>query len=129
MIAGGAAAGFVLARRAADAVPARRKKRRRRVDVAYRPSCRRAEAPPRPCAAGGRRQHRETQMESKLAERDALQQKMDAQALSSLKLAPVITKKAEVWPNTAREDRQRAGHLGPDPAHLDPRGGDDAETQ
>ena len=45
----------------------------------------------------------ETQIESQLAERDALQAKMDAQALSSLKLAPVITKKAEVFAKHLRE--------------------------
>jgi|SRR5271157_424094 len=45
----------------------------------------------------------EQQLESQLAERDALQQKMDAQALTSLKLAPVITKKAEVLAKHLRE--------------------------
>lgn len=45
----------------------------------------------------------EKQIESQLAERDALQQQMDAQALSSLKLAPVITKKAEVFAKHIRE--------------------------
>ena len=45
----------------------------------------------------------ENQMESQLAERDALQAKADAQALSSLKLAPVITKKAEVFSKHLRD--------------------------
>jgi flagellar M-ring protein FliF len=45
----------------------------------------------------------ESQIESQLAERDALQAKMDAQALNSLKLAPVITKKAEVFAKHLRE--------------------------
>lgn len=45
----------------------------------------------------------EDQIESKLAERDALQKKVDAQALSSLKLAPVITKTAEVLAKHLRE--------------------------
>jgi flagellar M-ring protein FliF len=45
----------------------------------------------------------ESQIESQLAERDALQAKMDAQALSALKLAPVITKKAEVFAKHLRE--------------------------
>jgi flagellar M-ring protein FliF len=45
----------------------------------------------------------ESQMESQLAERDALQAKADAQALSSLKLAPVITKKAEVFAKHLRD--------------------------
>src|SRR6202021_2830293 len=38
----------------------------------------------------------EKQLESKLAERDAMQQQLDAQALSAISLAPVITKTAEV---------------------------------
>jgi len=45
----------------------------------------------------------EEQLQSKLAERDALQQKLDSQALSSLKLAPVITKTAEVLAKHLRE--------------------------
>jgi flagellar M-ring protein FliF len=45
----------------------------------------------------------ENQMESQLAERDAAQAKADAAALSSLKLAPVITKKAEVFAKHLRE--------------------------
>jgi flagellar M-ring protein FliF len=45
----------------------------------------------------------EKEIESQLAERDALQQRMDAQALQSLKLAPVITKKAEVFAKHLRE--------------------------
>jgi flagellar M-ring protein FliF len=45
----------------------------------------------------------DSQMESQLAERDALQAKMDNQALASLHLAPVITKKAEVFAKHLRE--------------------------
>jgi flagellar biosynthesis/type III secretory pathway M-ring protein FliF/YscJ len=45
----------------------------------------------------------EKELESQLAERDAAQQRMDSQALSSLKLAPVITKKAEVFAKHLRE--------------------------
>ena len=41
--------------------------------------------------------------DAKHSQRDALQAKMDAQALSSLKLAPVITKKAEVFAKHLRE--------------------------
>ena len=43
------------------------------------------------------------QLEARLAERDALQQQMDAKALSALKLAPVITKTAEVMAKHIRE--------------------------
>ena len=45
----------------------------------------------------------ENQMEAKLQEREILQQKLDAQALSSLKLAPVITKTSEVLAKHLRE--------------------------
>ncbi|HYW44501.1 MAG TPA: flagellar basal-body MS-ring/collar protein FliF [Bryobacteraceae bacterium] len=45
----------------------------------------------------------EQQMESKLAERDKLQQKMEAEALSALKLAPVITKTSEVLAKHLRD--------------------------
>ena len=45
----------------------------------------------------------EQQIEARLAERDALQQQMDAKALSALKLAPVITKTAEVMAKHIRE--------------------------
>jgi flagellar M-ring protein FliF len=60
-----------------------------------------AAAPELPVAISGA--NIEKQLESQLAERDALQQRMDAQALSSLKLAPVITKKAEVFAKHLRE--------------------------
>jgi len=45
----------------------------------------------------------EQQIESKLAERDALQKKMEAQALNALTVAPVITKTAEVLAKHLRE--------------------------
>jgi flagellar biosynthesis/type III secretory pathway M-ring protein FliF/YscJ len=45
----------------------------------------------------------EQELESRLAERDALQQKLNAQALNSLKLAPVITKTAEVLAKHLRD--------------------------
>ncbi len=45
----------------------------------------------------------EDQLESKFAERAALEKKLEAQALSSLKLAPVITKTAEVLARHLRE--------------------------
>ena len=60
-----------------------------------------APAPEAAVAVGGI--NLEKQIETQLAEREALQQRMDAQALSSLKLAPVITKKAEVFAKHLRE--------------------------
>jgi flagellar M-ring protein FliF len=47
--------------------------------------------------------HAQQELEAQLAERDALQQKSDAQVLTNLKLAPVITKKAEVLAKHLRE--------------------------
>ena len=45
----------------------------------------------------------ENELEAKLAEREAAQKRADAQALSSLKLTPVITKTAEVLAKHLRE--------------------------
>jgi flagellar M-ring protein FliF len=45
----------------------------------------------------------EQQLEAKLAEREAQQQKLDAQALNALKLAPAITKTSEVLAKHLRE--------------------------
>jgi flagellar M-ring protein FliF len=45
----------------------------------------------------------ENELEAKLAERDAMQKKAEAQVLSSLKLTPVITKTAEVLAKHLRE--------------------------
>jgi flagellar M-ring protein FliF len=45
----------------------------------------------------------EKQMETKLAERDALEAQMEAQALQSLTLTPVITKTAEILAKHLRE--------------------------
>src|SRR6185369_7514672 len=53
----------------------------------------------------------ENQMENKLAERDALQQKADAQALQALKVAPVITKTAEILAKHLREKVTKESEL------------------
>jgi len=53
----------------------------------------------------------EQQLESKLAERDALQQKADAQALSALKVAPVITKTSEVLAKHLRDKVSKEAEL------------------
>jgi flagellar biosynthesis/type III secretory pathway M-ring protein FliF/YscJ len=45
----------------------------------------------------------EQKLESKLAERDAAQQEMEAQALHALTIAPVITKTAEILAKHLRE--------------------------
>jgi len=97
-IAGGAAAGLLLLIAAVTAL--RRKKKARRA-----PATAPAELPagsPAPAAISGAT-GAPPEIESQLAERAALEQKMEAEALSSLKLAPVITKTAEVLARHLRE--------------------------
>jgi flagellar M-ring protein FliF len=62
-----------------------------------------AATPPALTAEGAPSVSVEKRIEEHIAEREALQQKMDEQALASLKLAPVITKKAEVFAKHLRE--------------------------
>jgi flagellar biosynthesis/type III secretory pathway M-ring protein FliF/YscJ len=45
----------------------------------------------------------EKELETKLAERDALQEQLEAHALKNLQIAPVITKTAEVLARHLRE--------------------------
>jgi hypothetical protein len=102
MIGGGALAAVVVL--AAVFIFLKRKRRKANPKVsasatATLPSA----APPEPSTAVSAPGQVENQIQSQLAERDALQAKMDAQALSSLKLAPVITKKAEVFAKHLRE--------------------------
>jgi flagellar M-ring protein FliF len=96
MIAGGAAAGALLLIVAAIWILRRKKK-----TVAAVEATGPAELAAGPAASPGNQL--EDQMESKLAERDALQHKLEAQALNSLKLAPVITKTSEVLAKHLRE--------------------------
>ncbi len=102
MIGGGALAGLLVL--VAVALVVRRKRRKKQAP----PAAQRSGSPARLRQRHlPRRWSRpdsiENQIESQLAERDALQAKMDAEALSSLKLAPVITKKAEVLAKHLRE--------------------------
>ena len=104
MIAAGIAGGLLLA--AAVAIAILRKRRKKRAPVATAPT----EIPagttaPAPAALGegGDSQTPEKHIENQIAEREALQQKLEDQALASLKLAPVITKKAEVFAKHLRE--------------------------
>jgi flagellar M-ring protein FliF len=99
LIAGGAMA-VVIVLGIAAGVLIRRKKRRAVHEVALPSSLPAAE---RSAAAALEAGETEQQIESKLAERESLQQKMDAQALNTLKLAPVITKTAEVLAKHLRE--------------------------
>ena len=57
----------------------------------------------------------EQQIESKLAERDALQQQMEAEALQSLKLAPANTKTGEVLAKHLRDKIKKDPEV---PAHI-----------
>ena len=96
MIAGGAGAGVLLLVVAA-AWKLRRRKRSGRVKVETAPALPPGAAEDTPAIVSAE------ELEAKLAEREALQQKLEAQALSSLKLAPVITKAAEVMAKHLRE--------------------------
>jgi flagellar M-ring protein FliF len=60
-------------------------------------------APRHPAVAAAPGTPIEEQIESKLAQRDALQHQMDQQALNALDIAPVITKTAEVMAKHLRE--------------------------
>jgi len=98
IVVGGAVAGVIVLLLLA-AIILRRGKRKRGRGVQLP-----AELPPggsaanMPAGVGAERQ-----LESKLAERDALQQKLDTEALKALKVAPVITKTAEVMAKHLRE--------------------------
>jgi flagellar biosynthesis/type III secretory pathway M-ring protein FliF/YscJ len=50
-------------------------------------------------------------MEAKLAERETLQRQLEAEALSSLKLPPVVTKKTEVLAKHLRENVKKEPNL------------------
>ncbi|HTS61504.1 MAG TPA: flagellar basal-body MS-ring/collar protein FliF [Candidatus Acidoferrales bacterium] len=80
-----------------------RRRRRPAVTEVSAPAALPGAAQDLPTAALASQPNVEHQIESQLAQRDALQQKMDAQALTSLKLAPVITKKAEVFAKHLRD--------------------------
>lgn len=96
-----AAAGLVLLI-AAAAMWARRRRKSRPVEVSA-PAELPAGAPAPPVAGPAPAGSIEDRIEAQLAERAALEQKMEAQALSALKLAPVITKTAEVLARHLRE--------------------------
>jgi flagellar biosynthesis/type III secretory pathway M-ring protein FliF/YscJ len=100
LIGGGAALGGIVA--AFLLIMFLRKRKKKKVAAAQ--SAAELEAGDTPAArAALSAAHVEKQLEDQLAERDALQQKSDAQVLTNLKLAPVITKKAEVMAKHLRE--------------------------
>jgi flagellar M-ring protein FliF len=101
MTIGGAAAAGVLVLVAALAFLRRRKKPR--AAEAVTPTELPAGSPAAPSLPAGPTGTLEEQLESQFAERALLERRLEAQALSSLKLAPVITKTAEVLAKHLRE--------------------------
>jgi flagellar M-ring protein FliF len=100
MIGGGAAAGvivigFLLA------MLLRKRKKKKAVAVSSAAELAAGDTPAARAALAAAEAQRG--LEEQLAERDSLQQKSDAQVLTNLKLAPVITKKAEVMAKHLRE--------------------------
>ncbi len=100
MVGGGVAAGvfvigFLLA------VFLRRRKKKKGLAVSSAAELAAGDTPAARAALSAAQAQQE--LEEQLAERDALQQKSDAQVLTNLKLAPVITKKAEVMAKHLRE--------------------------
>ena len=103
LIGGGALAGLLVLAIVAFLLGRKRRKSQASSTTVSSPATLQAGGAPGASAALSAPSVAESQMESQLAERDALQAQMDAQALSSLKLAPVITKKAEVFAKHLRE--------------------------
>jgi flagellar M-ring protein FliF len=100
MIGGGAAAGLIVLA-VVLMILLRKRGKRKRGSVSSAGELPPADTPAGRAALAAARAQQE--LESQLAERDALQQKSDAQVLTNLKLAPVITKKAEVMAKHLRE--------------------------
>ena len=100
LVGAGAAAGvivlgFLLA------MVLRRARRKRAIAVSAAAELAAADSPAARAALAASKAEQE--LAAQLAEREALQQKSDAQVLTNLKLAPVITKKAEVLAKHLRE--------------------------
>ena len=106
---GGAAAVALLLLFAVWRLARGRKKARAAAVVAAPAALPAAEGAPAAIAGGGN--DIEHQLESKLAERDLLQQRLDEKALQSLKVAPVITKAAEVLAKHFRDKVSKESEL------------------
>jgi flagellar M-ring protein FliF len=115
IIAGGAlAALLVLA--SVLLVLVRRRKRKKPVQVSAPPAALpAAEIPVAEPPAAVESGSIEDQLQAKLAERDAMQKRLDSQALATLKLAPPVTKTAEVFAKHLRDkiqqDPEVAAHI------------------
>jgi flagellar M-ring protein FliF len=109
----GAGAGVVLVLLIAMMLLARSRRRKRRAAVTM------PAALPAPedaaAAAIAASQQAKQQLEARMAEQQALQQKLEAEALSQLKLPPLTTKKAEVLTrhlvDSAKKDPKAAAHV------------------
>ncbi|MBZ5583366.1 MAG: flagellar M-ring protein FliF [Acidobacteriia bacterium] len=99
LMVGGAVLGLLIL--AASGVLFLRRRRAPEVEATTPAALPPGDAAPAPAIAGG--QTVEQQIEATLAEREALQKRMDAQALNALKLTPVITKTAEVLAKHLRD--------------------------
>jgi flagellar M-ring protein FliF len=99
-MAGGAAAGVIVIGVLAVLI-LRRKRKKKQVELTGNAALGAADTAASRAALSAA--HAEQSLEEQLAEREALQQKSDAQVLSSLTLAPVITKKAEILAKHLRE--------------------------
>jgi flagellar M-ring protein FliF len=115
LIGGGAALGLVILGFVGALLLRGKGRAAGRVDLqqALPPGTERADPPANGVAAAG--SNVEQQIESKLAERDAMQQKMETQALNALNLTPVITKTAEVL---AKHLREKIKHEPETPAQV-----------
>jgi flagellar M-ring protein FliF len=99
IIVGSAAGGLLLVLGGLIFVLSKRHKKKKRAAAEAAPAI----AAGQPAAAALPGAPLEDQIESKLAERDALQHRLETQALNNLKLAPVITKTSEVLAKHLRE--------------------------
>jgi flagellar M-ring protein FliF len=103
IVVGSAAAGVVLLA-VAGSFLMRKRRKRKAGPVTTSPAVQGAAGATAAIEAGaGGSVNLEKRMEDQFAERDALQKQRDEQTLASLKLAPVITKKAEVFAKHLRE--------------------------
>jgi flagellar M-ring protein FliF len=101
LLTGGAAAAGAIVLAFLFAMVLRRKKARKTVEMTQAAALAAGDTPAARAALAAA--NAEQNLEAQLAEREALQQKVDAQTLSNLKLAPVISKKAEVMAKHLRE--------------------------
>lgn len=111
LIAGGSAAGVIVLLLVGILILMRRGKKRAKATVTGPTALPAGDGELATTGDEGHPEGIEQQIESKLAERDAMQQKMEAQALQALKVAPVITKTAEVLAKHIRDKVTKESEL------------------